>query len=78
MLEYQPITVSEVASCTCDRCSLRLTPGDMEWQEKLSLSFTGGYTSIFGDGAQISIDLCQQCLKDVLGPWLRINRLGSD
>lgn len=40
--------------------------------EKLSLSFTGGYTSVFGDGAEISIDLCQQCLKDVLGPWLRI------
>ncbi|KGW75062.1 hypothetical protein Y046_2866 [Burkholderia pseudomallei MSHR2990] len=72
MLEYQPITVYEAVSCTCDRCSRRLTSADMEWHEKLSLSFTGGYTSVFGDGSRISIDLCQQCLKQVLGPWLRI------
>lgn len=38
MLEYQPITVYEAVSCTCDRCSRRLTSADMEWHEKLSLS----------------------------------------
>lgn len=72
MLHYQPVTVHEAFSFTCDRCSRRLASTDMEWHEKLSLSLVGGYTSVSGDGGQISIDLCQQCLKDVLGPWLRI------
>lgn len=72
MLEYRTVTASEIASCICDRCGRRLTPTDMEWHEKLSLSFTGGYTSVFGDGSRVSIDLCQQCIKEVLGAWLRI------
>jgi len=32
---------------------------------------TGGYHSVFGDGMEIEIDLCQQCLKDLLGKWVR-------
>jgi hypothetical protein len=33
----------------------------------------GGYSSIFGDGNSVSIDLCQGCLKQNLGPWLRVD-----
>lgn len=77
MLEYQDKVVQDVAACTCDRCQRRMTPGDddlWEWGEKLSVSFHGGYGSIFGDGNKVEIDLCQQCVKETLGAWLRISQ----
>lgn len=74
MLEYQDKTVQEVAACTCDRCQRRMTPDDdFNWHEKLSIAYRGGFGSIFGDGCDISVDLCQQCVKETLGTWLRIS-----
>jgi hypothetical protein len=74
MLEYQDKIVQEVAACTCDRCQRRMTPedGDFEWQERLSIAFQGGYGSVFGDGKKVRLDLCQQCVSETLGTWLRI------
>ena len=65
---------SEVAACTCDRCQRRMTPDDPDlgFQEKLSIAYRSGFGSIFGDGCDISIDLCQQCVKETIGTWLRI------
>lgn len=74
MLEYQDKVVQEVAACTCDRCHRRMAFGDPDWFEKLSVSLTGGFDSIFGDGNKVEIDLCQQCVRDTLGTWLRISR----
>ncbi|WP_321871964.1 hypothetical protein [Paraburkholderia tropica] len=79
MLEYQDKVVQDVAACTCDRCQRRMTPDDLfEWQEKLSVSFHGGYGSVFGDGHKVEIDLCQQCVKETLGAWLRISQSGFE
>jgi hypothetical protein len=67
--------IKEVAACTCDRCGRRMTPDaaqPYEWAEKLSIAFRGGYGSVFGDGNDVSIDLCQHCVRDTLGEWLRI------
>ncbi|SDQ22955.1 hypothetical protein SAMN05443245_0475 [Paraburkholderia fungorum] len=74
MLEYQDRVIQEVAACTCDRCQKRMMPDDYDsgWHERVSLSFRGGFGSIFGDGNEVSVDLCQQCVKDTLGAWLRI------
>jgi hypothetical protein len=72
MLEYRDRVVQEVAACTCDRCQRHMTPDDYDWHEKLSIAYRGGFGSIFGDGRDISIDLCQQCVKETLGAWLRI------
>lgn len=72
MLEYTEQTVREVSACTCDRCGLHMTPKDMGWFEKVSLDWRGGYGSFFGDGAHISVDLCDHCVRETLGPWLRI------
>ncbi|MGF6963941.1 hypothetical protein OKW43_000946 [Paraburkholderia sp. WC7.3g] len=75
MREYRDRTVQEVAACTCDRCGRRMTPVDdqWEWYEKMSLDWRGGFGSIFGDGAHVSLDLCQQCVRDTLGRWLRVD-----
>jgi hypothetical protein len=73
MLEYQDKVVQDVAACTCDRCHRRMTPDDPGWHERLSVAFTGGFDSVFGDGCEVEIDLCQQCVKETLGAWLRIS-----
>lgn len=46
---------------------MTLDDGDFGWNERMSLSFRGGFGSIFGDRNEISIDLCQQCVKETLG-----------
>ena len=74
MFEYQDKVVQDVAACTCDRCQRRMMTDDFEWQEKCSVSFHGGYGSIFGDGNKVEIDLCPQCVKETLGAWLRISQ----
>lgn len=72
MREYQSQPVQVVAACTCDRCQRRLTPDEIEWQERLSIEYVGGFDSVFGDGNAVSLDLCQHCVREVLGAWLRI------
>ena len=44
----------------------------MEFSEFTSIDYRGGYSSIFGDGCEISIDICQHCLKETLGKWLTV------
>ncbi|MFM0439432.1 hypothetical protein PQQ84_23440 [Paraburkholderia strydomiana] len=74
MLEFRERLVREVSACTCDRCGRRMTPDDpdSEWHERLSVEYRGGLHSIFGDGQAIRIDLCQHCVRDTLGPWLKV------
>lgn len=57
----------------CDGCSAIIGPDDfIGMQEMLSIRFTGGYGSIFGDGALVEADLCQYCVKTHLGAYLRV------
>ncbi|MEM5295420.1 MbcA/ParS/Xre antitoxin family protein [Burkholderia sp. JPY481] len=74
MLEYREKVVLEVAACTCNRCGRRMSPedGDVEWQERVSLAWRGGFHSVFGDCTDLCIDLCQHCVKATLGEWIRV------
>ena len=73
MREYQGRTIQELAACTCDRFKRRLTPDEPgEWQELFSFDHTCGFDSVFGDSNTVSVDLCQYCIQEVLGMWLRI------
>lgn len=73
MREYRPVTAQQLAACICDRCRRRLTPDDPgEWQERLSFDHICGFDSIFGDGNTVGLDLCQHCVLEVLGQWLRV------
>lgn len=78
MLEYRDKTVREVFACTCDRCGLRMSAEDFGWHEKVSLDWRGGYRSVFGDGSRVSIDLCEHCVRETLGQWLRIEPYSSE
>lgn len=70
------IPTAVVTEIICDRCAKRVTKdgsgANTDWYEMQSIAFSGGYDSIFGDGNTVSIDLCPQCIKDTLGPWLHI------
>ena len=51
----------------------------MEMQEFLSWQDTGGYgNKTYGDMTHIAIDLCQYCVKEVLGSWIVISGKDMD
>jgi hypothetical protein len=61
---------------TCDRCGreMVLNNQDCEYQERVAIRFRAGYGSIFEDGSLVESDICQHCLQDVFGKYLRITR----
>lgn len=65
-------SIEVVSELCCDRCGLRAARTDPAFQEFTSIDHLGGYGSIFGDGTRLQIDLCQGCLRELAGPWLRL------
>ncbi|MDX1472144.1 MAG: NADAR family protein [Flavobacteriaceae bacterium] len=57
----------------CDICKKEFNPETdvMETQEFHHIRFTGGYGSVFGDMNKVECDICQTCLKEKLGEFLR-------
>lgn len=75
MIEYGKETVEQKfpIKVTCDVCKKEYTyKGNdiMEAQEFQHIRVNGGYGSVFGDGAVLGVDICQQCLKKILGEYL--------
>ena len=61
----------------CDVCGDTYRYGttvdeDLEIQEFLRINFVGGYNSAFGDMNRIACDICQHCLKKMIGKHCRI------
>lgn len=61
----------------CDVCKTtydldKFSDDIQEIQEFTKISFRGGYSSIFGDESYVSCDICQHCLKKLLGQFLKI------
>jgi hypothetical protein len=68
--EEKPVTI--IVGKTCDRCKVRIEADDVTaFQEMLSISFTCGYGSILGDGSAYAVDLCEPCVRDTLGEYIR-------
>lgn len=58
----------------CDRCAKRMSD-DAPYEgynNRTQIRFRAGYASLFGDGNKVEGDLCDQCLHDLLGPYLRV------
>lgn len=70
-VEQQDVMIE--TSFSCDRCGEELSDNEMQRQEAWSITTEGGFASVFGDLATVSIDLCQGCVSEVLGKWLRIS-----
>lgn len=73
MRQTRTKTVQEEIT-VCDRCHREMLPDstDCEHQERIAIRFRAGYGSVFGDGNLVEGDICQHCLKEVLGKYLRI------
>ena len=65
-------TISEVVGFTCDKCG-KVYYDFLEMQELMYWHSVGGYSSVWGDGNEVEIVLCQYCSKELLGPYMRIN-----
>lgn len=59
-------------SITCDICKKEFDD-IMDIQEFAHINLMGGYGSVFGDGCTIEIDMCQKCLQEKLGDFIRID-----
>ena len=73
-LNHKTENVDEFISC--DKCGVEheihgANDSGMEAQEFLSINFTGGYASIFGDMDKFECDLCQYCMKELFGQYIR-------
>ena len=75
MKKYKKIQRIEeqVNSITCDKCgkTSNYSKDVYQFQEHKTISVMGGYGSVFGDGDQLEVDFCQECLKEVIGKYLR-------
>lgn len=72
MIKYEDVQLTQKipTSITCDRCNKTYGEDDvLETQEFHRIHFTGGYASVFGDETQVDCDLCQHCLKELIGKY---------
>ena len=74
MRKYEIVEVKErqLVEWTCAVCGRDLMADEMEEQEVFSFSQTGGYSSVFGDGSEIYVDICQHCFKSLLGEYCTV------
>ena len=75
MKKFEQKPIDFLVAYSCDCCGREAKIGDdFEASEFISINYVGGFQSIFGDGSHISIDVCQHCLKEKLGTWLKITK----
>ena len=70
--------VQTLESITCDVCKNTIPLDDfVELQEMVFIEFIGGYGSVFGDGDQVTLDMCQHCFKEKLGEFVTTFYVGD-
>ena len=75
--ETKEVLVKDEITCDCCGRKYSCSVGDVdifEVQEFLNINFIGGYSSTFGDGARVSGNFCQECVKELLGKYLKIEK----
>lgn len=59
-------TKQEITGFECSKCKKRYDAGNfIEMQEAMHWRDTGGYGSVWGDGATYEITLCQSCAHEL-------------
>lgn len=83
MIRFKEIEVAETKKVAekyiCDRCGKEVIAEKdiFELQEWHFIRFTGGYNSAFGDMSEISCDICDSCLKILIGDFCRYEGEGE-
>lgn len=73
MIKTKKKTISVDHSYTCDICGVTHEVSQPESEEFIIIRHNCGFFSVFGDMNNISLDMCQNCFKDKLGNYIRIN-----
>lgn len=73
----EPVIFQKVTAYICDCCHKEYTD-DFEMQEFLCYHNTGGYGSVFGDGVEMNVDLCQHCVNKLLGEFMIFQKEQDD
>jgi hypothetical protein len=68
--------VRQLKSVKCDRCEREFDDA-LELQEFHTIDFIGGYSSVFGDDTSVECDICQYCLKELIGDFCRVDEGGA-
>lgn len=63
---------ARISSLVCDRCGTEVDAEEPGAGDFLSVDRVAGYGSVFGDGAKVELDLCDACIQEVLGQWIRV------
>lgn len=73
MKKFEETKVQMPVEFICDCCGreAKVEGDDYEAQEFVSIDFVGGYKSIFGDGTRVNLDVCQHCLNDKFGKYIK-------
>lgn len=73
-------SVDVLDAILCDVCGSRIASEDhAEYPELIRVGGVGGYGSVIGDGVRWSLDICQHCFVERLGPFIqRDYDLGDD
>lgn len=71
IIKKEMVVIDKVVGLQCDRCK-KISYDEMETQEFISVSDTGGFLSAWGDGTTFSADLCSPCSLKVLGSFASI------
>jgi len=73
MKAYKKILFDVLDEVTCDVCkkSYNVEKDWEEAQEFIHIDEVVGYASVFGDGVNIQLDLCQHCANELLGKHFR-------
>lgn len=63
-----------VSELCCDRCGTKVKHDEADgFNNFLQIEFDASWGSAIGDGTHVEVDLCHACLKQTLGPWLRLS-----
>jgi len=73
-MKEEKIAQLTVAAKICDRCGKRVVEDDFgEWEEFFHWRNKCGYHSVWGDGNVVEVDLCQDCVHELLRSVARVS-----
>ena len=66
ILEIKEVRKNKICSIRCNRCGEDMITDCSPMGNGINVKFEAGYdSSVFGDGAIVSFDLCEGCIKDI-------------
>ena len=71
IVKHKKCDIEFVVGFTCHVCG-KTYNDDTELQESLHFHNVAGYNSVFGDGNEVFLDICQHCLKEKFEKYIQV------